>query len=183
MSAKSRQSLFRAKLAQQILSKAEGFTLIELLVVIVIVGVLSAVAIPQFLNQVRRSRTAEAQAALTEVGRASEVYRLDFGVYPEKYDNIKHGGDNSDKYMNDPWRAPNYQEPKASARSIAPHALRWDTTSKGAPYINRAGQNIQCTIGLGAQEPVVTTLPTFVGKSCNVFEGPPQQGQQQPQQQ
>ncbi|HIK21998.1 MAG TPA: prepilin-type N-terminal cleavage/methylation domain-containing protein, partial [Synechococcus sp. M44_DOE_062] len=77
MSAKSRQSLLRAKLAQQILSQAKGFTLIELLVVIVIVGVLSAVAIPQFLNQVRRSRTAEAQAALTEVGRASEVYRLD----------------------------------------------------------------------------------------------------------
>jgi type II secretion system protein G len=172
MSAKSRQSLFRAKLAQQILSKAKGFTLIELLVVIVIVGVLSAVAIPQFLNQVRRSRTAEAQAALTEVGRASEVYRLDFGVYPETYDNIKHGGDNSDKYMNDPWRAPNYQTPVASNRSIAPHALRWDTTSKGAPYITRGGEKIQCTIGLGAQEPVVTALPTFVGKSCNVFEGP-----------
>lgn len=171
MSAKSRQSLFRAKLAQQILSKAKGFTLIELLVVIVIVGVLSAVAIPQFLNQVRRSRTAEAQAALTEVGRASEVYRLDFGVYPETYDNIKPGGDNKDKYMNDPWRAPNYQTPVASARSTsAPQALRWDTTSTGAPYINRSGNKIQCTIGLGAQETVVTTEPTFVGKSCNVFE-------------
>jgi type II secretion system protein G len=80
MSAKSRQSLFRAKLAQHILSASKGFTLIELLVVIVIVGILSAVAIPQFLNQVRRSRTAEAQAALTAVGRASEVYRLDFGA-------------------------------------------------------------------------------------------------------
>ena len=171
MSAKSRQSLLRAKLAQQILSKAKGFTLIELLVVIVIVGVLSAVAIPQFLNQVRRSRTAEAQAALTEVGRGSEVYRLDFGVYPENYDNIKHGGANSDKYMNDPWRAPNYQTPVASNRSTtAPHALRWDTTSNGAPYITRSGSKIQCTIGLGAQETAVATLDTFVGKSCNVFQ-------------
>ncbi|MFS8856310.1 prepilin-type N-terminal cleavage/methylation domain-containing protein, partial [Synechococcus sp. H55.2] len=42
MSAKSRQSLLRAKLAQQLFSQAKGFTLIELLVVIVIVGVLSA---------------------------------------------------------------------------------------------------------------------------------------------
>jgi prepilin-type N-terminal cleavage/methylation domain-containing protein len=39
MSAKSRQSLFRAKLAQHILSASKGFTLIELLVVIVIVGI------------------------------------------------------------------------------------------------------------------------------------------------
>jgi type II secretion system protein G len=171
MSAKSRQSLFRAKLAQQILSKAKGFTLIELLVVIVIVGVLSAVAIPQFLNQVRRSRTAEAQAALTEVGRASEVYRLDFGVYPDTYGRIKQGGENNDKYMNDPWRAPNYQPPEASNRLTSnPHALRWDTTSRGAPYINKSGNNIQCTIGLGAQETAVVTLSTFVGKSCNVFE-------------
>jgi prepilin-type N-terminal cleavage/methylation domain-containing protein len=38
MSAKSRQSLLRAKLAQHILSASKGFTLIELLVVIVIVG-------------------------------------------------------------------------------------------------------------------------------------------------
>lgn len=180
MSAKSRQSLFRAKLAQQILSKAKGFTLIELLVVIVIVGVLSAVAIPQFLNQVRRSRTAEAQAALTEVGRGSEVYRLDFGAYPNHYTWIEHGGENSDKYMNDPWRAPNYQTPVASEHSIAPHALRWDTTSNGAPYINRDGQNIQCTIGLGAQEPVVTDLPTFVGKSCNVFGGGSNQSSNNP---
>ena len=171
MSAKSRQSLFRAKLAQHILSASKGFTLIELLVVIVIVGVLSAVAIPQFLNQVRRSRTAEAQAALTEVGRASEVYRLDFGVYPDKYVRIQHGGDYNDKYMNDPWRAPNYTLPVPTERSTsAPHALRWDTTSKGAPYITRSGSNIQCTIGLGAQETAVATAATFVGKSCNVFD-------------
>ncbi|NJL99581.1 MAG: hypothetical protein HC924_12645 [Synechococcaceae cyanobacterium SM2_3_2] len=50
--------------------------------VIVIVGILSAVAIPIFLNQVRRARTAEAQNALYNVSRASEEFRLDQGVYP-----------------------------------------------------------------------------------------------------
>jgi type II secretion system protein G len=183
MSAKSRQSLLRAKLAQQILSKAKGFTLIELLVVIVIVGVLSAVAIPQFLNQVRRSRTAEAQAALTAVGRGSEVYRLDVGVYPEKYARIQFGcpsttgadscGARGDKFMNDPWSAPNYQTPVATVTSsTAPQGMRWDTTAvAGASrYVNASGQPIKCTIGLGSQETAVATLPTFVGKSCNVFD-------------
>ena len=181
MSAKSRQSLLRAKLAQQLLSQAKGFTLIELLVVIVIVGVLSAVAIPQFLNQVRRSRTAEAQAALTAVGRGSEVYRLDVGVYPDEYSRIEFGcptttgadscGARGDKFMNDPWSAPNYQTPVATEiSSVSPQGMRWDTTSNGAPYITASGRNIQCTIGLGAQETVVPTLNTFVGKSCNVFQ-------------
>ena len=181
MSAKSRQSLLRAKLAQQILSKAKGFTLIELMVVIVIVGVLSAVAIPQFLNQVRRSRTAEAQAALTAVGRGSEVYRLDVGVYPNTYTRIQFGcpttsgadscGARGDKFMNDPWSAPNYQTPVATnISSVSPQGIRWDTTATSNKYINASGNKIQCTIGLGSQETVVATLPTFVGKSCNVFD-------------
>lgn len=177
MSAKSRQSLFRAKLAQQILSKAKGFTLIELLVVIVIVGVLSAVAIPQFLNQVRRSRTAEAQAALTAVGRASEVYRLDFSQYPSDYTTIEYGcptdycGAKKDKYMNDPWSAPNYETPVATEiSSVSPQGMRWDTTAKNDKYINASGNKIQCSIGLGSKEKVVATAATFVGKSCNVFD-------------
>jgi len=177
MSAKSRQSLLRAKLAQQLLSQAKGFTLIELLVVIVIVGVLSAVAIPQFLNQVRRSRTAEAQAALTAVGRASEVYRLDFSQYPSDYTTIKYGcptdycGSRQDKYMNDPWSAPNYQTPVASdISSTSPQGMRWDTTATNNKYINASGNRIQCTIGLGSRETVVATAATFVGKSCNVFD-------------
>jgi|GEM_PF-1344736 prepilin-type N-terminal cleavage/methylation domain len=177
MSAKSRQSLLRAKLAQQILSKAKGFTLIELLVVIVIVGVLSAVAIPQFLNQVRRSRTAEAQAALTAVGRGSEVYRLDFSQYPSDYTTIKYGcpttycGAKQDKYMNDPWSAPNYQTPVATnISSVSPQGMRWDTTAANDKYITASGSRIQCTIGLGSQETVVATVSTFVGKSCNVFD-------------
>lgn len=177
MSAKTRQSLLRAKLAQQILSGAKGFTLIELLVVIVIVGVLSAVAIPQFLNQVRRSRTAEAQAALTAVSRGSEAYRLDFTQYPTDYDTIKFGcpdtycGAKKDKYMNDPWSAPNYQTPVASnVTSVSPQGMRWNTTATTGKYINASGNFIQCTIGLGAQETAVATLSTFVGKSCNVFD-------------
>ncbi len=183
MSAKTRQSLLRAKLSQQILSKAKGFTLIELLVVIVIVGVLSAVAIPQFLNQVRRSRTAEAQAALTAVGRASEAYRLDTTQYPNSYTRIERGcpnttgidscGARGDKFMNDPWSAPNYQTPVADdVTSVSPQGMRWDTTANegNTRYVNSSGNPIQCTIGLGSQETAVPALATFVGKSCNVFE-------------
>jgi type II secretion system protein G len=178
MSAKSRQSLFRAKLAQHILSASKGFTLIELLVVIVIVGILSAVAIPQFLNQVRRSRTAEAQAALTAVGRASEVYRLDFSQYPSDYTTIKYGcpstycGVKGDRYMNDPWSAPNYTDYQRPPIFLLFRLREYAGTHsiQRAPYITASGSKIQCTIGLGAQETAVATLSTFVGKSCNVFD-------------
>jgi type II secretion system protein G len=169
MSAKSRSSLFRAKLSQQILKAAKGFTLIELLVVIVIVGVLSAVAIPSFLNQVRRSRTAEAQAALTAVGRGSEVYRLENSIFPNSYADIKAAGPGSPSlYMNDPWSAPNYATPVGSAGNGTISGMIWDTTATGTAYKNKSGEALQCQIGLGDKETDAADSDFFVEKGCNV---------------
>lgn len=179
MSAKLRQSLLRAKISQFLLSRAKGFTLIELLVVIVIVGVLSAIAIPQFLNQIRRSRVAEAQAALTDVSRGSEAYRLDWTSYPTAYSVIARGCNTSwcgpikDKYQNDPWSAPNYGAPAMFADTPAQRGLILavlGNTAVNPAYVNAGGNPILCELGLGKGEKVIATgSPYYVGKSCNVF--------------
>ncbi|MGY4522811.1 type IV pilin protein [Thermostichus sp. MS-CIW-30] len=179
MSAKLRQSLLRAKISQFLLSRAKGFTLIELLVVIVIVGVLTAVAIPQFLNQIRRSRVAEAQAALTDVSRGSEAYRLDWTSYPTAYSVIARGcnsnwcGPMKDKYQNDPWSAPNYGAPAMFADTPAQRGLIiavLGNTAVNPAYVNAGGKPILCELGLGKGEKVVAiTSAYYVGKSCNVF--------------
>jgi type IV pilus assembly protein PilA len=59
----------------------KGFTLVELAVVIVIIGVLAAFGVPQFLKSVERSKAAEAFNYLSAVRAAQERYLAQNGVY------------------------------------------------------------------------------------------------------
>jgi general secretion pathway protein G len=59
-----------------------GFTLIEIMVVVVIIGLLAAVVVPQFMGKVDDARVAKAKQDIQSIQTALTMYKLDNFNYP-----------------------------------------------------------------------------------------------------
>ena len=66
----------------------QGFTLIELLVVVLIIGILAAIALPQYTKAVEKSRAAEAIQLLGDLATAEQIYFMQDGSYTNQLDEL-----------------------------------------------------------------------------------------------
>lgn len=75
-------------LSQKLQSLERGFTLVELLVVTIIVSVLAAISLPNFLAQVGKARETEASSQLAAVGRSQQAYHFETKTFASDMDSL-----------------------------------------------------------------------------------------------
>ena len=66
----------------------KAFTLLELLVVVLIIGILAAVAVPQYKMTVEKSHATEALSILKTIAQAQEIYFLAKGEYASAFTDL-----------------------------------------------------------------------------------------------
>lgn len=138
----------------------EGFTLIELLVVIIIVGILSAVALPNILNQVGRSREVEAKKNLSSLATAQQAFFFERRRFSDDIRDLGLGVQADAQYYN-------YEEPDTNdvngiaqvihvATAIEPLPNNIRDYAIGISYENRAFNVILCQ----GEEPTAQARPS-----------------------
>lgn len=134
-------------------SRPHGFTLIEIMVVVVILGILAATIVPQFIGTTHDAKVSAAKAHISELASALERLNIHLDRYPSSDEGLrllveappgddkKWRGPYVDQLRPDPWGSPyQYRAPGVH------HAHSFDLWSRGADAAD-GGEGANADIG------------------------------------
>ncbi|MDD5492645.1 MAG: prepilin-type N-terminal cleavage/methylation domain-containing protein [bacterium] len=82
------------------LRSKKGFTLVELMIVVAIIGILAGIAIPRYMNFIRRSREGATKGNLGAVRSALNIYYSDLeGIFPVNVTTSPFIGTGANEYL------------------------------------------------------------------------------------
>lgn len=140
---------------------------------LILLGIISAIALPSFLNQVNKAKQAEAKTNLGAMVRAQQAYQIEKGTFGKSIQEL--GISISPETENYSYRI----VPQAGNKSVMMTAQAKDGMLKsytGAVFTIKKGQELVTITGVCETDTPSTTppaMPTFTDNESNPVECPP----------
>jgi type IV pilus assembly protein PilA len=83
---------------KKMLRNKKGFTLIELMIVVAIIGILAAIAIPNFMNYQCKAKQSEAKSALGSIKTQQVAYFAEYDTFATSTDQVGFSIDSDARY-------------------------------------------------------------------------------------
>ena len=150
---------------QQNRQNTAGFSLIELLVVIVVIGILSAIALPSFLNQAAKAKQTSAKLTVGSVNRAQQAYRVEKPTFAGTWTDLEIGIPERDQDYTYTLGTSSETTTTIAAESEAPELRDY---SGGVVVMQDSGQTsvAACQTTKTGGSVILPTLDRSIGAGC-----------------